>query len=110
MTAVYGEPEPGGELRLTVTSEGPDGSLVTFITATVDNKANAGGSTTFERYYNSGTEVTVEAPATSNGFVFNYWMVDGVTVGSEQQLTLTMLADTTITAVYKEPEPSQTGL
>ena len=110
MTAVYGEPEPEGELNLTVTSEGPVGPIVTFITATADNNANAGGSTTFGRVYNSGTLVTLGAPETSNGLVFHHWEIDGTNAGNDQSLTLALLSEVTVTAVYDEPEPSQSGL
>ena len=110
MTAVYGAPEPEGEVTLTVTSEGPDGGLVTFITASPDNNANAGGSTTFDRVYNSGTEVTLGAPSASNGYVFDHWEIDGSFAGNDQTLTLALLSHVTATAVYKEPAKSQTGL
>jgi hypothetical protein len=110
MTAVYGEPEPAGEVTLTVTSEGPDGGLVTFVTASPDNNANAGGSTTFDRVYNSGTEVTLTAPSASNGYVFDHWEIDGGFAGNDQTLTLALLSHVTATAVYKEPPDSQTGL
>jgi hypothetical protein len=110
MTAVYGDPVPPGNVTLTVRSQGPDGAIITLIGATPDITANAGGSTEFHRTYINGTPVTLTAPPTSNGFDFHHWEVGGAVFSSSQIVSLTLLANTTITAVYVEPIPSVSGL
>ncbi len=110
MTAVYGDPEPEEPVRLTVASEGPDGPIITLINATPDNNGNSSGSTVFQRIYDYADEVTLTAPATSNGFGFSHWVIGGAIIGNNRTITLSMLADTIITAVYVEPPPSPSGL
>ncbi len=110
MTAVYGDPPPDEELTLTVRSEGPDGALITYVTTTPDNYAAAGGSTTFERHYNTGTSVTLTAPSTSDGYVFDHWKVGDTIVSNSQTYTLELLSNLTVTAVYTSPPPSASGL
>ncbi|MBT7702509.1 MAG: hypothetical protein HN700_19645, partial [Verrucomicrobia bacterium] len=111
MTAVYGTPLVVEELTLTVRSEGPDGPLSTLIPdVTQDNNADASGTTSFGRFYNTGTEVSIRAPGTSDSFVFDHWEVDGTRVTNDQLLELTLLSHVTVTAVYVEAPPSASGL
>ena len=110
MTAVYGDPLPEEDVTLTVRAEGPDGDITTLIGATTDNNLNSGGSTTFVRVYDSGTQVTLTAPPVSNGLNFDHWEINGVIYSNSSVVTLTLLANTTITAIYVQPVPSVSGL
>ncbi len=110
MTAVYGGEPPQPTLTLTVTSRGPDGPLSTFIRATPDNDANAGGTTTFYRFYNTGTGVTLEAPPASDGFDFDYWELNGALYSNSQTIVFDLFDNQTMTAVYKVSDDSQSGL
>jgi hypothetical protein len=104
MTAVYGQGGPAEEVILTVQSEGPDGPLSTFITATPDNNAEAGGTTTYERRYNSGIEVMLTAPDTDGNLIFDHWELNGAPYTQPgtgvTTIPLTMLSDNTLKAVY----------
>jgi len=104
MTAVYGDPLPEEDVTLVVRAEGPDGDITALIGATPDNNSNAGGSTTFSRVYDSGTQVTLTAPSVSNGLNFESWVIGGAIYSHSQTVTLDMLSDFTITAIYVEPE------
>jgi formylglycine-generating enzyme required for sulfatase activity len=110
MTAVYGDPLPPVDVTLIVRAEGPDGDITTLIGATPDNNANAGGSTTFTRVYDTGTLVTLTAPPVSNGLNFDHWEIGGSIYSNSLEVTLTLLANTTITAIYVQPAPSVSGL
>ena len=110
MTAVYGDPLPPADVTLTVHAEGPDGDITTLIGATPDNNLNSGGSTTFVRVYDSGDLVTLTAPAESNGLNFDHWEINGVIYSSNREVTLTLLANTMITAIYVQPATSVSGL
>ncbi len=111
MTAVYGDPvEPPATVTLIVRSSGPDGAITTLVSATLDNNNNADGSTEFTRIYNTGSQVTLTAPAVSNGLNFDHWEISGSRLSNSQSVTLTLLANTTITAVYVQPPPSVSGL
>jgi len=110
MTAVYGDPGPAIEVTLTVRSIGPDGPIRTLISATPDITANAGGTTEFLRTYHSGTSVTLIAPSASNGLDFDHWEIGGSVYSSSRTVSLTLLANTTITAVYVQPVSSVSGL
>jgi hypothetical protein len=114
MTAVYGPGGPPEEVILTVQSEGPDGSLSTFITATPDNNAEAGGTTTYQRRYNSGTEVMLTAPAGQNNLIFDHWELNGAPYTQPgtgiTTIPLTMLSDNTLTAVYIDDPSHHPGL
>ncbi len=103
-------PPPVSAVRLTVLSEGPDGVMNTRIEASSDLNGNAVGTTTFQRFYTIGGMTTLVAPLTSNGNVFSHWRIGGVSQGSSPTITLTMLTDTTIIAVYISPSPSPSGL
>ncbi|RLC04854.1 MAG: hypothetical protein DRI57_27950, partial [Deltaproteobacteria bacterium] len=105
MTAIYGPDPNPEEVILTVRSEGPDGSLSTVITVTPDKFGAAGGTTTFERHYDSGTEVMLTAPESVSGnLLFDHWNLNGSQYTQPGSNTLTvpleMLSNNTITAVY----------
>ncbi len=111
MTAVYGDPVPQEDLQLTVRSEGPDGEIGTqLLFVTPDNNGDTIGTTIIQRIYDQYESVVITAPATSNGLNFSHWELNNGILTSDQTVTLDMLADTVITAVYVEPPPSVGGL
>ncbi len=61
----------------------------------------ATGTTAFTRTYNSGTIVTLTAPATSGSNTFSSW--SGCTSASTVTCTVTLNANTTVTANYTVP-------
>ena len=67
----------------------------------VDNSNAGNGTTSFTRTYNSGTSVTLTAPATSNGNTFSSWT--GCTAASATTCTITLAANATVTANYTVP-------
>ena len=82
---------------LTVNSTNP-ASGVTITVSPADNNNATNGSTSFPRTYNSGTSVTLTAPATSGSNTFTSWT--GCTSTSGETCTVTMSANTTVTANY----------
>ena len=65
-----------------------------------DKNGLGNGTTQFTRTYNSGAAVALTAPATANGNTFQKWQKNGVDAATTQGVTLTMNANTTMTAVY----------
>jgi formylglycine-generating enzyme required for sulfatase activity len=105
LTAVYNE-ELEDIVTLTVLSSDPD-SGVPIAVSTPDINGDQNGTTSFTRDYESGTETTLTAPTYVSGDrVFDHWEINGVYYSNDSEITLTLLADTTVTAVYKEAEPS----
>jgi len=82
---------------LTVNSATP-ASGVAIVVSTADNSSLGNGSTSFTRTYNSGTAVTLTAPATSGTSVFSSW--SGCTTASTVTCNVTMSANATVTATY----------
>jgi hypothetical protein len=82
---------------LTVDSATP-ASGVAIVVSPADNSSLANGSTSFTRTYNSGTAVTLTAPATSGSNTFSSW--SGCTTASTTTCNVTMSANTTVTATY----------
>ncbi|MGA3080188.1 MAG: glycoside hydrolase family 44 protein [Terracidiphilus sp.] len=66
-----------------------------------DNNGAANGSTSFSRIYNTGSSVTLTAPATSSIGPFASW--SGCTSTSTVTCTVTVNASTTVTANYSAP-------
>ncbi len=84
---------------LTVNSANPSTGVA--ITASPSDANNVGsGTTSFTLTYDSGTSVTLTAPATatSGGNPFSSW--SGCTSASTMTCTMTMSANTTVTANY----------
>jgi hypothetical protein len=99
VTANYAVPVP---YTLTVNSTNPSSGVV--ITASPsDNNSKSSGSTSFVLTYNSGTAVTLTAPATSGSNTFSSWT--GCTSTSGESCTVTVSANTTVTANYAVPVP-----
>jgi hypothetical protein len=85
---------------LTVNSANPASGVI--ITASpADNNSAASGSTSFTLTYNSGTAVTLTAPATSGGNTFVSW--SGGCTSTTVTCSVTLNANTTVTANYAAP-------
>lgn len=73
------------------------------ITVTPDDNTGSGnGNTNFSRYYNTGVEVTLTAPAGYNGRNFVRWRVDGVDGVPDENRTIHVAMDAghTVSAEY----------
>ncbi len=107
MTAVYGTTTT---YTLTVASSNP-ASGVAITVSPNDNSGAGNGSTQFTRTYNSGTVVTLTAPATSTGGSFSKWQKGTADYATTASTTVTMTANTTMTAVYiATPPPGHAGI
>ncbi len=87
---------------LAVNSTNP-ASGVAIGVSPADNKSSSSGSTSFTRSYNSGTSVTLTAPATSGSNTFSSWTGCASTTGTT--CTVSMSANTTVTANYLTAPP-----
>ena len=85
---------------LTVNSTTP-ASGVAITASPADLNSKTSGSTGFTLSYNSGTAVTLTAPATSGGNTFSSWT--GCTTASGATCNVTLNAATTVTANYAAP-------
>ncbi|MGA2168492.1 MAG: hypothetical protein ABSG62_09780, partial [Terracidiphilus sp.] len=95
-------PPPPTTYVLTVDSTNP-ASGVAITVSPADNNSAANGTTSFTRTYNSGTSVTLTAPSTSGSNTFSSWT--GCTSASTVTCTVSMTANTTVTANYATPPP-----
>jgi lysophospholipase L1-like esterase len=88
---------------LTVSSEHSGGDELTGVQITVnlpDLDGLADGSTGFTRRYSDIQEVGLTAPAIFDGLVFRTWRLNGVDLGTDPAVSITMGADHTLAAVY----------
>jgi hypothetical protein len=74
---------------------------VAITVAPADNSGASNGNTSFTRTYDSGTAVTLTAPATSGGNNFTSWT--GCTTASTVTCKVTLVANTTVTANFTVP-------
>ena len=88
---------PPTTYTLTVNSTNPASGVAITVTP-ADNNSASNGTTAFTRTYNSGTCVTLTAPATSGGNAFSSWT--GCTSASTVTCTVALSANTTVTANY----------
>jgi len=88
---------PPSTYTLTVNSTSPASGVSIGVTPADINSAT-NGITSFTRTYNSGTAVTLTAPATSGGNTFSSWT--GCTSASSVTCNVTMSAAATVTANY----------
>ena len=84
---------------LTVASRDPD-SGITVTVSPADQNGQAGGTTQFTRVYSKGTEVTLSAKQSVGDNQLKQWLANGVSIGTESTVTLTMDYDRTLRAVY----------
>ena len=100
--AVYEAPAP--LYTLTVASEAPDEG-VSIMVDPADQNGATDGTTSFERQYRAGIEVTLTAPEEAGDNVFDRWRLDGSDgTEGERVLTFAMDSDRTATARYITPE------
>jgi hypothetical protein len=93
-------PPPPTVYVLTVNSVSP-ASGVAITVSPADNNGTTSGKTSFTLSYNSGSSVTLTAPATSGVNNFSSW--SGCTTASTVTCSVTMNAGTTVTANYVAP-------
>ncbi len=84
---------------LTVASSNPT-SGVAITVSPADKNGATNGTTQFTRTYNGGTSVTLGAPASSTGGTFSKWQKDGVDYATTASTSVTIGANTTMTAVF----------
>lgn len=84
---------------LTVGSTNPS-SGVAITVSPADKNGAANGTTQFTRSYAKNTVVTLTAPATSSGGAFIKWQKGTADYATTASTTVTMSANTTMTAVY----------
>ena len=101
MTANY--TVPATTYVLTVNSTNP-ASGVAITVSPADNNSAGNGSTSFTRTYNSGTSITLTAPATAGGNNFSSWT--GCTSANSVTCTVALSANTTVTANYVTVAPT----
>ncbi len=93
-------PPPVTTYTLSATSSNPDTNLA--VTASpADNSGKASGNTSLTLTYNSGTVVTLTAPATSGTNTFASWT--GCTTASTTTCTVTLTSNTAVIASYTSP-------
>jgi Divergent InlB B-repeat domain len=105
VTANYAAPPPV-TYSLTVDSTNP-ASGVAITVSPADNNSAGNGTTSFTRTYNTGTSVTLTAPATSGSNAFSSWT--GCTSVVTVTCTVSMTANTTVTANYATSAPTITS-
>ena len=93
-------PPPPTTYVLTVDSTTP-ASGVAITVSPADNSGASNGTTSFTRTYNSGTSITLTAPATAGGNSFSSWT--GCNTANSTSCTVTMNANKTVTAGYTAP-------
>ncbi len=98
-------PPPPTTYTLAVNSVNP-ATGVGVTVSPADNSDAANGSAPFTRTYNSGTAVTVTAPATAGNNNFASWA--GCTTVATVTCHITMSANSTITATYAAPKTTPT--
>jgi len=84
---------------LTVASTNPS-SGVAITVSPLDKNGAGNGTTQFTRSYAKGTVVTLTAPATSSGGSFAKWQNGTADYATTVTTSVTMSANTTMTAVY----------
>jgi hypothetical protein len=88
---------------LTVDSVAPS-SGVPITVSPADNNSKSGGTTPFTLTYYGGSQVTLSAPLSNNGYSFVSWGGCTSTSGtSGSNCIVTLNANTTVTATYNQP-------
>jgi hypothetical protein len=94
--------KPSPMRTLTVGSANPSNGME--ITVSPAGSAGQGnGKTAFSRTYAQGTRVTLTAPSTASGNIFQKWQRDGGDWATTVTTTVDMDANHTLTAVYVTP-------
>lgn len=87
---------------ITISSENP-ASGVPITVSPADNSGNASGTTEFTRTYNNATNVTLTAPASASGNVFQKWLKNSADYATTMAITFSATASDTYTAVFVAP-------
>jgi len=93
-------PPPPTTYTLTIDSTNPAAGVAITVSP-ADNSNTANGASPFNRTYNSGTAITLTAPATSGNNTLASW--SGCSSTSTVTCTVTLTANTTVTANYATP-------
>jgi hypothetical protein len=94
---------PAVAYTLTVDSAAPS-SGISILVSPNDNNGASSGTTPFTRSYYSGTQVTLSAALTDNGYSFVSWSGCTSTSGAGGfNCSVTVSGSTTVTANYNEP-------
>jgi len=89
---------------LTVNSAAPSSGISISPVSPADNNGASSGTTPFARSYPSGTQVTLSAPLSDNSYSFVSWSGCASTSGAGGiNCTVTVNANTTVTANYNQP-------
>ncbi|MGA8743906.1 MAG: hypothetical protein WB561_22120 [Terracidiphilus sp.] len=99
------QPPPPTTYTLTVNSVNPTMGVAMTVSP-ADNNAATNGTTSFTRTYNSGTAVTVTAPATAGNNTFTSWA--GCSSVSTVTCQVAMSVNTAVTATYASPKTKPT--
>src|SRR5574337_431471 len=91
---------------LTVASANP-ATGVAITVSPLDKNGAGNGTTQFTRSYAKGTVVSLTAPATAGGNNFQKWQNGGVDYATTQATSVTMSANTTMTAVFVTPPAAE---
>ena len=91
-----------GSYELGVASSNP-ASGVAIAVSPADLSGNGDAATSFTRQYSEGSIVTLTAPASSAGRIFQKWQLDGADYATTRATTVTMNAAHTLTAIYVAP-------
>ncbi|MGD9418724.1 MAG: Ig-like domain-containing protein [Verrucomicrobiota bacterium JB025] len=76
------------------------GSGLDIAVSPADLNGNSGGTADFHRFYQPGTPVSIEAPATFAGEDFVSWQIGGTGFSTSAATTVTLDDNTALTAVY----------
>jgi List-Bact-rpt repeat protein len=98
MRAVY-VTSTSSSYTLTVASSNPS-SGVAINASPTDRNGQQNGTTQFTRSYNSGTSVQLTAPSSASNHPFQKWQRNGSDYSTNVQVSVTMSANTTMTAVF----------
>jgi hypothetical protein len=94
---------PAVAYTLTVASAAPS-SGISILVSPNDNNGASSGTTPFTRSYYSGTQVTLSAALTDNGYSFVSWSGCTSTNGASGfNCNVAVSANTTVTASYNQP-------
>ena len=109
ITAEYGPPPQPTDVSLYVDSVNPQSGVPISVSET-DNNGNKDGDTVFVRTYTVGDTVTLTAPPQggTNNTYFSHWELDGTKLTENRTVTVEMLTDHHLTAVYGSGSPPAT--
>ncbi|RYD24429.1 MAG: DUF642 domain-containing protein [Verrucomicrobiaceae bacterium] len=89
------------QITRTLTIASDPASPVPVTVSPADTIGRTGGNATLTRTYQNLTAVTVTAPATSGGMVFQKWRKNGVDLATTAAVSVVMDGNHTLTAVYQ---------